>query len=363
MRYCSRNLRVRASLHCIATQIVVWTCAFVVAALACSAQDAPRFASPSPEFSLTCILNDTQGRPLSDIDVEIRSARPPLERILSTTQPDGAYTFLGLKPGAYDITVAGGMLLPPKRVHIDSRPVIVTLQLPVTLPQPPGKTNDLVSVEQLNVPAKVTETLRKAYDAWMKNDLQRSRALAVRALELHPDYGPALSLVGILDLQEGHPTDAVNGLLAALRHDPDSPRTYLALASAYNRLHLHDEALQALSIMAKLAPETWQLHYEAGRARLGQGRFEAAMREFDRAQPVTQPETMLLHLGKAHAMLGLQDYSGARAELETIMQKSPDGPYTAESRRLALVVDSHFKKTPATPESTALGVKPQGIEH
>jgi hypothetical protein len=340
-------------------------CSLLLAAIGrAPAQEVAPPDPPQPaNFGITCTLHDTQGRPVSEMAVEVSSSAPPLLRVTARTSEDGSISFQGLAPGTYDVTVAGGILIPPKRVRIDRPNQTLELQLPITLPQVAGRRNDTVSVEQLAVPENAREALRKAYEAWERNDVKHSRILAIHALQLHPYYGPALSLLGILELSEGHPADAIIGLQQAVQYDPNSLRTYLALASAYNELHNNTDALHALSIAAKLAPESWQLHYEIGRAYVGQGRFQAALDEFDRAQHSTTEERMVLHIGKAHALLGLHNYRAARAEFETVIRKSPDGPYAAESRELALVLDSRLKKSASVPGITAQSPNPARIEH
>jgi Flp pilus assembly protein TadD len=357
-----------SSLGLFVPQFALSGCLLITTALA---QTSPSPVAPRPaDFGITCTLQDTVGRPVSGLFVEVRSAAPPLELAKAPTLPNGTITFRGLAAGAYNVTVAGGLLLPPKRVQLESPNTTVMFQLPITLPLAPGHRGNTVSVDQLAIPEAAKEALRKAYDAWEKSDVGQSRELATHALQLHPDYGAAISLLGILDLQDGHPADAIASLLRAVHYNPNSPRTYLALASAYNELHQNANALQSLTIMAKLLPDTWQLHYETGRAYLGQGLFDDAIDEFDRAQRLAQQSAMVVHLGKAHALIGLREYPAARAELETVLRKSPAGPYTAESRELAGLLDSKMKinkdadssnlpKTAAATRATT----PPGLEH
>lgn len=282
-------------------------------------------------------------------------------RSVIITLADGSANFRGLSPGAYDVTVAGGILVPPKRVQLNSPTSTFVLRLPLSLPQA-GRAYDTVSVEQLTVSERAQAALRKAFEAWERSDIQQSRAQAIRALQLHPNYGPALFLLGILQLRDGHPADALIDLLQAVQYNPNSPRTYLALSSAYNELHQPSQALYALSIMATLSPESWQRHYEAGRAYLGQSHFQAAIDEFDRAQQVAPHEIAVLHVGRAHAQLGLRNYASARTELETVIRETPADPYAVEARQLALVLDSKLKK-PAPPDATVLGALPEKLGH
>jgi Flp pilus assembly protein TadD len=347
----------------------LWSSLLLAAVIRAPAQQVASPVQPKPaDFGITCTLRDALGHPVSGLTIEIRSTAPPLERASAVTPSDGSVSFHGLTAGAYDLTVAGGILLPSRRVNINRSYATLVLKLPITLPQSSGHQDDTISVEQLSVPEKARETLRKAYEAWERNDTAQSRTLAIRALQLHPYYGPALSLLGILELNDGHPADAIIGLQQAVQYDPDSPRTYLALASACNELHNNTEALHALSIMAKFLPDSWQLHYETGRAYLGQGRFDAALNEFNRAQLLVQPERAVLHMAKAHALLGLRNYPAARAELEIVIRESSGSPYATESRKLVVLLDSRIKKdapgitVPATSATTRGSTQPP-LEH
>lgn len=359
MRY--GRLNSGASRRVIGAAISLVFSTLTLALSAYAQQPSPQLHHQANDLAFRCIVADSSGHPLSGIPVDLRLTAPPLDRIQSSTDPDGSYTFGGLREGEYLLTVAGGLLLLPKHVWVSSTlsgPLVV--RLPVTLPRPNRQGPAVVSVQQLNVPAKVRETSQKAYKAWLHSDFPQSRVLAQQALQLRPDYGPALELLGMIDFLEKQPAEAVNELVPALRQDPSSPRIYLVLASAYNELHQSSDALNVLSILSKLTPDAWQLHYEMGRAYLGQARYETAMLEFGHAQAAAQPVNSIIHLGKAHAMLGLGDYAGAREELGTVLRDSPDGPYAAESRELVAALDSRLKNRHDSIQAAAAeGTVPQ----
>jgi tetratricopeptide (TPR) repeat protein len=358
MRHSRLNFGQGCSSSCVAVLLAVFVAD--VPATSCAQQPSTNLA----DHAFHCSVTDAGGRPLSGISLELRSAVPPLEQIRSLTNSDGTFTFEGLRAGEYVLTVAGGILLPPKHVQVNGESVAtLSLQLPLAAPAVPGRDPGVISVHQLDVPPKAQEAMHKAYEAWIRDDFPQSLDFAQHALQLRPDYGPALALVGLLHLKLGHPTEAVPVLLQAVRQAPSSPGSYLVLASAYNQLHQNDDALQALSLASKLAPEDWQLHYEMGRAYVGEARFALALSEFEHAQRISGPDNPVIHLGKAHAMLGLGDYPGARDELETVARSSPNGPYAAESRELALVLDSHLKKAAPQRGTLAQVPIPTGIEH
>ena len=349
MRHVSRGFGVR---NCALRLAIGLAFASALLFPACFAQDPPNSrSSDTTDHALTCVLRDLNGHPLSAIAIELRSASPPLERIRALTESDGSYTFGGLREGEYIVTAAGGLLSQPQHLQIHSEHATLSLRLPIELPAVPSHTADLVSVQQLRPPTKAEQTLLKATEAWTHNDRHLSRALALEALHQQPDYALALTLLGMIDLQEGHADEAISNLLLSLRQCAIAPRTYLVLASAYNQQHRNAEALDALSIASKLLTGSWQLHYETGRAYLGEGRFQSAVTEFDTAQQLTTDDNMVVRLGKAHALLGLQDYDGARAELARILEKSPHGIYSDESRKLAGLIDAH--RAPANNSADA----------
>jgi len=357
------------NLRLLAIQSAVSVCLLLTMFARARAEDpVPPILPLSADVAITCTVHDALGHPVSGLSVEIRSAAQPLQIAVAPTLSDGSVSFHGLANGSYNVTVAGGILFPPKRVNIDSSNPTVVLHLPITIPQVAGQTNNTVSVEQLTIPVSAQVALHKAYEAWQRDDLKQSRILANRALQLHPNYGPAMSLLGILELNEGRPADAIIGLQRAVRFNPNSPRTYLALASAYNELHNHTDALHALSIFKKLSLDSWQLHYEVGRAYLGQGRYEASLDEFDLSQQLAQQELIEIRIARAHALMGLRDYPAARAELQTAIRKSPKTPQATESRKLVDLLDAQLKKLgqpiePATRSATMQGSIRTRAEH
>lgn len=292
-------------------------------------------------------MHDAADRPLSNIAIDVRSATPPLERIRAFTEPDGSLVVSDLREADYTVTVASAILSPPRSVRMqNTAPVTLSVRLPITILIAPGHPSDVVSVQQLSVPPKLQTTMQRALDAWSQKDLRRSRALALAALQLRAEYPPALTLLGMIDLADGKPDEAISQLLQALRQVPSSESAYLTLASAYNHQGQHTAALDALSLMSKLVPENWQLHYETGRAYVGQARFEDAMQELERAQQLSTDDNLVVHLAKARALTGMRNYDGARNELASVQRKSPHGIFSDESQRLAEYINS-VAHTPA----------------
>ena len=68
-----------------------------------------------------------------------------------------------------------------------------------------------------------------------------------------------------------------------------------------------------------------------GKSFLAKGNYQAALQQFDKTQQL-QPQYTLVHLVKAHAMLGLKNYTNAMAELETYLEHEPKGSQSEQAR-------------------------------
>ncbi len=288
--------------------------------------------------SLTYHLRNALGRPLTGISVEVRNLQTHSVISSATSGQDGIVAFRDLPLGRYEITVAGGILPPRREVQVDGRNSQFALELPLS--QPSVRVGETVSIQQLTIPREAREALNAATEAWERFDWKKAREQATRALALHPDYGAALAVLGFLDLQDGNLELACAHLKRAIEKDPNSALAYLALGSTYNSMNHYDAALEVLSVFPSVSADTWQLHYEVARAFIGLGQHESGLREIIYAQRLSQQDRAVLHLGKAHALLGLHRNSEAAAELEIILSKQPNGPFASDAQGLLATLRS-----------------------
>ena len=288
--------------------------------------------------SLTYHLQNTLGRPLTGISVEVRNLQTHSVVSSANTGRDGTVSFRNLPPGRYDVTVAGGILPPRREVQIDASDSHFAVELPLL--QPNARGVETVSVRQLTIPRKAREALNAAMEAWQKYDWKKMREQATRALALHPDYGAALALLGFLDLQDGNPELACPELKQAIEFDPNSALAYVSLGSAYNSMKQYDAALEALSVFPSVSADNWQVHYELARSYIGLRDYESGLREINYSLQLAQHDPAVLHLAKAHVLLGMRRNAEAVPELETILRTQPHGPYAAEAQNLLATVRS-----------------------
>ena len=289
--------------------------------------------------SLTYHLRNMFGHPLAGISVEVRNAQTHSIVRSATTGREGTAAFQDLPVGRYEVTLAGGILPPRREVQLDARDNQLTASLPLSPPS--ARAREVVSVQQLTIPHRAREALDAATVAWQKYDWKKAREQASRALAMHPHYAAALSLLGYLDVQSGNLKNACAELEQAIAYDPSSAFAYLTLGAAYNSLKRYDAALQALSVFPSVSDDKWQLHYEIARSYLGMHDYEAGLREIDYSLKIAQPSPAVLHLAKAHALLGLHRSPEATAELETMLREDPKSPFVPDAQNLLAVIRAH----------------------
>ncbi len=289
--------------------------------------------------SLTYHLQNTFGRPLIGISVEVRNVKSHSIMASARTGQDGTVSFYNLPPGRYEVTVAGGILPPRREIQFDTTDSHFGVELPLS--QPNARGVETVSVQQLTIPRQAREALNAAMEAWQKYDWKKVRQQATRALALHPDYGAALAVLGFLDLQDGKPEVACPELKRAIAFDPNLALAYVTLGSAYNSMKQYDAALEALSVFPSVSADNWQVHYELARSYIGLRSYELGLREIDYSLQLSQHDPAVLHLAKAHVLLGMRKNAEAVPELETVLRTQPNGPYASEAKNLLAAVRSH----------------------
>lgn len=105
-------------------------------------------------------------------------------------------------------------------------------------------------------------------------------------------------------------------------------------AGVYNAQLRFDDAQEFTQHAVATGANTWDLQYEIARVLIGKRQYESALETAETALQLKQRGS-LLHLAKAHALLGLRRYSQAATELSTYLryQPSEDGSQHARDLR------------------------------
>lgn len=180
-----------------------------------------------------------------------------------------------------------------------------------------------ISVQRLRVPHKARQLYENALDAWIKQSPAKAQHKVDQALKLDPTFPEALTLRGGIEAANQQWEAAEQSLQAAIQSDPAYSPAYVILAGVYNTQGRYDDAQEATEHALSVGATTWSAQYEIARALIGKREYENALAIADAA--LRSNHGSLMHLARAHAMLGLRNYPEAVAELRTYLREDPTG--------------------------------------
>lgn len=274
--------------------------------------------------TIGCVVVDTQGNPVPDALVEVRSSNGIVTS--GATDISGRCQFSKLPFGQYEATASRGLASAEQVFNVSSfvnEDVVMRLPADVTNSKVGGR--NTVSAAQLSVPRKATNELEKADRAYQKGNLAAAADHVQRALAIYPTFADALVLKGILGLGQNNLTGACADLEQAIKYDPSLAVAYFALGTAYNNMHRYAEAKQVLEHGVPLAPAAWQPYYEGARSDLGSGHFSTALSEIRKAEQLAPRTFAALYLVKGYVLMVNKDIPGAIAAFRYFLSKEPTG--------------------------------------
>ncbi|WP_428937305.1 tetratricopeptide repeat protein [Fontivita pretiosa] len=140
---------------------------------------------------------------------------------------------------------------------------------------------------------------------WRVPDYRSTRSMWLAALRKNPNSAIAHNTLGLLDLQDGKISPAMEHFLRASQADPRDPRAYLNMAAAYEADGAYDKALMSYYQAMRLAPQDVEINFGLARVLAMQGSSAEAVREY---QLVLQRQPTHLralnNLGLLHADRG-----------------------------------------------------------
>lgn len=205
-------------------------------------------------------------------------------------------------------------------------------------PEPRGAPGTQISVARLKVPRNARLLYDKALEAWRKQEPAEAQRKLDEALKLDPAFPDALTLYGGIQAAQQQWDSAEQSLQAAIRSDAGFSPAYIVLAGVYNSRERFDEAEEAAQRARSAGADTWLLQYEIARTLIGKAQFERALTVCEAA--LRSDHGSLMHLARAHALLGLGKYPEAGAELEVFLHDQPSGDGSQDARDLLKQVET-----------------------
>src|SRR6266853_2618741 len=293
--------------------------------------------------SISGTVQDTMGNPLQDVRVELTDASGTVVNSAYTSS-SGRFEFTRVASGTYQVVATSGLQQASERVDASSFSNMVSIRMQGSGKPADGVEGNSISIAHYRVPAKAREAYRKAHSALEKGKLDDASKHLAKALEICPNYAEALTLRGILKLNQQDSQAAVADLDSAIKADANYAMAYMVLGSALNMQSKFDEAIRALQRGESLAPHYWQAYFEMGKALIGKADYPAALRQLERAQNLAPAEYPLIYLLQAHALLAMKQYPEAMTALQAYLQKDPKGPNSAEAQKMLQAAQAFMAK-------------------
>lgn len=291
----------------------------------------PRFGNGTTALDGT-VVNAMTSKPISNARVELRDTNGSVVTS-AYTDAGGRFSFGTVPQGLYRVVALLGISQAEEQVDVSAFRSSVNLRMAVNNEAQAGNTGNTVSVAQYKIPDKARNEFQKAQEASAKLKLDEARKHVARALELDPNYADALTLRAILNVST-NPQGAIVDLQKAIQSDGNYALAYTVLGSVLNMQAKFDQALQTLQRGESLAPDSWQTYFEMARSYVGKADYQSALRALDRAQSLVPEEYPAILLIKAQAHLGLKLYENAMSELQSFLEKNPNGPNAAVAQKM-----------------------------
>ena len=274
----------------------------------------------------------TDGRPQRDALVQIHdfSTRSVVASVY--TSPDGGFNFDMLPSGTYEVVANYGTGRVTADVNINGGFENVTLRLNTRDPNAPPTRNGMVSISELKAPQRARDAYAKAEDAALKGRPEEVFKNVRKALQIYPDYAPALTLRAAFSLDKDNVALAVEDLDKAIHADSTYALAHAVMAAALNRMNKFDEALRAADIASTLSPHSWQPYFEMANSYFAKTDYQRALQQLTHAQSELVQDYAPLHFFRAKVLLRLSDYNDALNELQTFLKIAPNDPKAASVR-------------------------------
>lgn len=198
--------------------------------------------------------------------------------------------------------------------------------------------NQAISIARLRVPRKARELCEKAQKQVLKHEYPEAQEKLNQALQLYPAYPEALTMSGFIQLNTNQLSSAELSLQAAVKSDPTFALAFLLLGELYSRELRFDDALAVSQRAFQLVPNDWNTQYQFCRALIGTHQYAPALRVSEAALRANRGT--LLHIARAHALLGLGRYTEAATELRTYLQYQPTGEGAEDAHDLLAKIQS-----------------------
>lgn len=269
------------------------------------------------------------------IKVELQSTIHPTQT--DFTDANGAFSFPSIFPGPYTVVVDAGEMfeIAREQVLIDKEiqgrsvriaPVPKHFKLPIHLRAKPAEVlrNEVLNVKWAAIPKEATRHFKKGYQLMEAGNEGEAETEFRNAVAIAPNFAPAHTAIGNIELKAGRINAAVDSFKKAIRYDAADFDANVHLGIALVNLGNYSEAEPALVTAAYLNRTAITPHYYLGIIFFVKRDLDIARKAFETAKGLKDPKSM----PQLHRYLG-QVYEAKKmnkeavAEFETYLSIAP----------------------------------------
>ena len=324
---------------------------FVILPGAIQAQRAPR-TSPIPLQVRGQVRHAQGGRPVEFILVRLESFRGGVQGEV-TTDNSGKFTFVGLSPELYVISVrTPGFREVAQQVDLRTQ-LTDYVQLTLVAEQNSSSPTNRPGVIDVNVPHAALTEFEKGRDALLNsNNAANGIAHLENAVKIYPRYVEAFLMLGTAYMDQGAWDKAKHALTRALEIHPKTANALFALGELYLKQKKDADAEKVLLQGLQVEDRSWQGHLSLGHAywnMAAQLKDEARYRTLLEGSYVhakraleLKPDLAPAHLLKGNLLFKARRAQDALHEFEEYIRLDANGPYAAQTRELIQKIKSAF---------------------
>jgi len=230
----------------------------------------------------------------NSVKVELQSTNQPTQSVY--TDNNGAFAFNGLTAGSYTIVVEAGE--PFEVAHeyalIDRElsgaglaavPKIQTIPVYLRLKNAHSRLdNRVLNAKWSAVPQEALQHFKKGLELADAGKDSEAEAEFRKTIEIAPNFAPAHTQIGTLELRAQRPEAAVEPFKNAIRYDANDFSANLNLGIAYYNLRRFDEAETSLVSAAYIDRFAVTPHYYLGMIFAAKNDFDVAQKAFEKVE-------------------------------------------------------------------------------
>lgn len=273
------------------------------------------------------------------------------------TDAHGEFQFEGLAPDLYELTVTGdGIQTNHQTVDLSfGAPSFNMVDIYVSAAAHHQiLVSDLPALTDEAAPKAARKEFSQGIAALKKQDLKKARHHLEEAVREYSCYARAQTALAQVDAAEHRFDQAESALQKAIQCDGTYLDSFALLGQLYTSEKKFEQSEAVLQQGLRLAPSSWGLRYQMGRAHFELGKYQEAARDFEEAAASHPDMPADFHAQLANTYIEMGEFDKALAEIDTYLYLDPYGRFAASARRTSQA----FRSRGITPATTRASVLP-----